>query len=98
MKSICIVYNLLLLLFFYNFIAIRLGFEKPEYTVAEEDELLDVYVTKNGVDSEQVLRVRVQNSPTGSAMEGTASQTIIYSSCVSALFPMMIFTYRTPTE
>ncbi len=56
------------------FSAIRLGFEQPQYEVNEENRFVNnlIYITKNGMVSEQTLRFLVENSQ-GSAVRGVHS-------------------------
>ena len=53
-------------------VAVTLGFEKPAYTVEEDDIQLNdvIYITKDELESEQVLRVLVQNPFSNSAIKG----------------------------
>ena len=53
-------------------VAVTLGFENSTYTVEEDDIQLNdvIYITKDGLESEQVLRIVVQNPFSNSAIKG----------------------------
>ena len=62
-----------------SLLALRLGFEQPQYEVLEENRVVNdlIYITKNGMESEQTLRFLVENSQ-GSAVRGMFLQCSIY--------------------
>ncbi len=69
--------------------AIRLGFEQPQYEVEEESRFVNdlIYITKNGMVSEQILRFLVKN-PQGSAVIGMWH---MYISCVYLQYIILIY-------
>lgn len=72
-------------------IAVTLSFEQPEYTVKEDDIQLNdvIYVTKGGLETEQVLRILLQNPQSNSAVEGNYYDMYILS-LVNELFLFLL--------
>ena len=76
-----------------SLLALRLGFEQPQYEVLEENRVVNnlIYITKNGMESEQTLRFLVENSQ-GSAVRG------MFLQCSIPTHPSIIYVIIIMTE